>query len=117
LGVCHDPDPIPFVRRTDRPRTHHDRPAGVTFRFQTSEHCIRPSASQSRNIFCEHTSGSHFRNDPEHFKPQAALFSAKSRTFSGGGNIGAWKSPADDINGQTAASSKSINCDIAHVLE
>jgi len=106
VAVGHDPHPIPFVRRADRPSTHHARPAGVTFLFQVREYPVAASASQSRNILSQHPLRSNFSNDPPHLKPQSALLAVYSRTFPRTANVSAWESAANNVNGQQSVSIK-----------
>lgn len=85
---------------TDRPSTNHDRPAGVAFRFQASEHFVSASAAESRHILSEHPSWADFADDAEHFKPQAGASPSQPVAFSGGADVLAGPAAADEVNGQ-----------------
>jgi hypothetical protein len=75
-GVTHasgdDPDAVASVGGADMASTHHERPAGVSRRFQVTEHPVRAVSSEPKDVLNEYPTGSQLAHDPVHFSPQPA---------------------------------------------
>lgn len=103
VGVCNNPDAIPFVRGIDTDSRNNNRPAGVAVCFQVSKHRVELHLDDASNVLTKHPAGSAFVNNAAHFWPErAVIFRASSLP---GDTVGLTRKPA----GEYVASSPSVN--------
>jgi hypothetical protein len=97
-----NPHPLATVRGSNVVSTHHERPAGVAFRFQIFEHPVSSESAEARHVLSEHPTGSHLSHDPEHLAPQpgacGGVVRAEAGSLAGKGYVLAGKSSGHKVN-------------------
>src|SRR5262245_52058994 len=79
LGVAHNPHSVSSVFGIDGASWNNKRLAFVTFTFQVRKHSVEFHVDDSSNVLTKHPSGSGFRYNSEHFRPEVAvIFRASS---------------------------------------
>ena len=90
------------MRGADMSSTHHERPAGVTLRFQVSEDGIRAASAERRDVLSEHPIGSAQGDDPSHFPPQAGTVPGEASAFACGRDILTGEAADDGVDSSEA---------------
>jgi hypothetical protein len=98
VGVGQDPHALPAVGSADVVSTHHERPAGVTCRFQVAEHPVSASIAESRYVLSENPTGSELANETMELAPEPASLSVDPGSLSGAGDVLAGEASGDAIN-------------------
>jgi hypothetical protein len=73
VGVCNNPESVPFVSRTDATSWNNKRPRGVAFAFQVVQHLVESHANVTINVFENAPSGSFVCNNSKDFRPDVAV--------------------------------------------
>jgi hypothetical protein len=115
--VGNNPDAVSPVGRAGVPSTHHERPDGVSFRFQRSVYPVVAASSEARHVFKTNPTGSHFAHDPHGFPEQSRScpvdpFAVRVR----GAGVLAGRTPGHNVNWSDSIGPKSFGGDAAHVV-
>jgi hypothetical protein len=105
FGVGHNPDSIPSVFGTDGASWNNKRPAGVAFAFQVRKHSVELHVDDSRHVFNKHPTGSCFRNNAEHLRPDRTVI-CRASALPGETEWLARKSSCEQVNPQVVGSSQ-----------
>ena len=98
VGMSHDPDPLPFVRRANVGSSQHSPFRIKPQRGQVSKNSSESPRSECWAVFHEDEAGLYFANDPCHFSPHAAALAVDACAFSCGADVLARKSATNDVN-------------------
>ena len=95
-----DPDPVPLVRGSDRPSTHHDRPDGVADSFQRTGDPVIAASLESRNVLNEEPSGSESAGEAEEVPPgeAAARVPVDAFALAGDRHVLTGKTAGEDVH-------------------
>jgi len=95
---CDDEHPLASVRGADVVSTHHERPAGVAFRFQSTAHDIRAASTERRHVLSNDPTGSHFAHEPQVLEPQSAAGAVEAGAFPCDADVLAGKATDDGVD-------------------
>ncbi len=116
VAVGHDEDAPSQVGRAGVGSAHHERPAGVAQCFQPGADPVRAADAQSRAVLSHHPTGSQFGDEALHLVPEAAAGAAEAAALSGGADILAGETPADEVGGADAVRAQALGGKPAHVV-
>jgi hypothetical protein len=68
-----DEDSLSPVRRANVVSPHHERPDGVSARFQVFDDPVSSESAEARHVLSDQPSGSHFAHQPEELRPEPAF--------------------------------------------
>jgi hypothetical protein len=101
VGVCHEEQPLPDVRRADAVCAQHSLPDGVTLRFQVCRHMVEPpEPSRARNLLSKDDWRAALSDEPKPRRPEMTGI-VEALAFAGAGEwlAGAASRPNRSVSG------------------
>ena len=86
-------------------------------RSEAPEDFPQSSTAKGCNVFCDDKPRARFRNDAEHFEPEAGPRAVEAGTVSGKADILAGEPAANDVDCRYSSIPESIRTDSTHVAE
>ncbi len=103
---CHQPEPVPLMRRPNIGSSQHCPPAVIPERGQVTEDSPKSSSKEGWTVLHEDVAGSNLANDARHVPPHPAALSVDSCTPPRHADVLAGKAARYDVN--TAAPRSSV---------
>ncbi len=115
-GVGQYENSLAPVGRAGVGSAHHERPAGVTQRFQPGADPVRAADAQSRAVLSHHPTGSQLGDEALHLVPEDTAGAVKSAALPGRADILAGKPAADEVGSVDAVRAQALDIEPAHIV-